>query len=309
MQIPHIPVLQKEVKEVFGDIKNGYIIDCTVGYAGHSLALLEQNKDIRLICNDRDKEALEFSKERLKKFKERVIFENLKFSQIVKKYQDFDIKGILADIGVSSLQLDKKERGFGFESDVLDMRMDKNSPLSAYEVVNEYPKEELEYIFKHYGEVREAKKAAEIICKTRAKEPIKSSSSLATLLEKNLKKGKIHPATLVFQAIRIEVNDELGELGELLSSIELSRINHCKIAIISFHSLEDRIVKRTFKEWNKSCICPPDIMKCVCNNNHSIGKILTKKPIKPTSEEIKQNPRSRSSKMRVFYINRNKTNA
>ena len=186
------------------------------------------------------------------------------------------------------------------------MRMDQNSSLSAYDVVNRYSKSELEDIFRDYGEIREYKKIAKLICDARERSPIRSAKELASLISKNIPKRKIHPATLVFQAIRIEVNDELGELGRLLESIKNSGIDKCKVAIISFHSLEDRIVKRTFRDWARSCICPPELMRCECGNSHALGKVLTKKPITPRAEEIKENPRSRSSKMRVFYINRGK---
>ncbi len=300
MKTPHIPVLLDEVKSVFNDIEDGYIVDCTLGYGGHSEAILNLNEKTKLICIDQDKEAIKYSKKRLEKFSDRIIFENNKFSKVIQKYQDKKIKGILADIGVSSLQLDKVDRGFGFNSFSLDMRMNQEDALSAYEVVNHYPKIKLEEIFKNYGEIRESKKIANIICKYREKKPIQSARELADIIEKNFKRGKIHSATLVFQAIRIEVNDELGELDGLLESIRNSKLYDCKVVVITFHSLEDRIVKRTFKEWSKNCICPPESYKCECGNNHSFGKILTKKPITPTKEEIKQNPRSRSSKMRVF---------
>jgi len=301
---PHIPVLYNEVVEVFSDLKSGYIIDCTLGYGGHSEALLKNLSNIKLIGIDQDSEALEFSKKRLKSFKKRVVFEKGRFSSVIKNHLHKDIKGILADIGVSSLQLDKKDRGFGFESDILDMRMDKDQMLSAKEVVNNYSKEQLEEIFRDYGEIREYKKVADIIVKSRQKKPIESARELASLIEKNFKRGRIHSATLVFQAIRIEVNDELGELANLLESIKNASLEHCKVAIITFHSLEDRIVKRTFKEWAKKCICPPDIYRCECGGNHNIGKIITKKPIIASKNEIKANPRSRSAKMRVFEIDK-----
>ncbi len=302
MKIPHIPVLLDEVKEVFNKIKSGYIIDCTVGYGGHSEAILEQNSSVNLICCDQDITAIDFSKKRLEKYQNRIIFENDKFSNIISKYLHLPIRGIIADIGVSSLQLDDKDRGFGFDSNTLDMRMDKSSKLNAYEVVNSYSKEDLEDILRDYGEVREYKKAAKIICEARKNSEIKSSHQLSSLFKNFPSKKGINPATLVFQAIRIEVNDELGELAKLLESIEKAGLNDCLVAIISFHSLEDRIVKRVFKEFAKSCICPIGVMKCGCGNNHSLGKILTKKPIIPSKEEIKLNTRSRSSKMRVFYI-------
>jgi len=299
LNIPHKPVLLEEVKEVFKECKDGYIVDCTVGYGGHSEALLEQNRDVKLICCDQDKEAIEFSKKRLAKFCDRVIFENARFSTVVKKHEYLPIRGILADIGVSSLQLDKKERGFGFFSPTLDMRMNPNSSLSASEVVNGYSLEELEEIFREYGQMRDYKRAAKLVVENR---PFKSAKELAEAFKKIGGKPKIHPATLPFQAIRIEVNDELGELSELLESIYSSKLENCLVAIISFHSLEDRIVKKTFKFWAENCRCMPGVMKCECGNNHSIGKVVTKKPIVPSKEELKLNPRSRSSKMRVFKI-------
>ena len=299
MNIPHIPVLLEEVKKTFSDINDGYIVDCTVGYGGHSEALLEQNPNIKLICCDQDAEAIEFSKKRLEKYKDRVIFEYAKFSTVIEKYAKYPIRGVLADIGVSSLQLDKSSRGFGFESETLDMRMNPKSPKSAKNVVNEYSQSELEMILREYGEMRDFKRVAKTIIDNR---PHESSRELASILKKLGGKPKIHPATLPFQAIRIEVNDELGQLNELLESIYTSKLTNCLVAIISFHSLEDRIVKKTYKLWTKSCICPAGVMRCECGNDHSLGKIVTKKPIIPTKEEEKQNPRSRSSKMRVFQL-------
>ncbi len=302
MNVPHIPVLLTQTLEAFSSIDEGYIVDCTLGYGGHSEALLEQNPRIKLIGCDQDEEALAFSKKRLERFGERVIFEHGNFATVIAKYAHLPIRGILADIGVSSLQLDKKERGFAFDSDVLDMRMNPHNALSAYEVVNHYPKVELEFILREYGEIHEYKKMAQIICEARAKEPIKSAKELSRLAEKVGGKKSIHPSTLLFQAIRIEVNDELGVLTKLLESIKNADFRQCIVGIISFHSLEDRIVKQTFKLWSQNCICPPDVMRCMCGNNHSLGKLLTKKPIEATSSEMKKNPRSRSAKLRVFEI-------
>ncbi|RBQ31428.1 16S rRNA (cytosine(1402)-N(4))-methyltransferase [Arcobacter sp. FW59] len=297
MQIPHIPVLYDEVLNSFKDIKSGYIIDCTTGFAGHSGGLLKQNNDIRLICNDQDDEALSFSQNRLKEFENRVVFNKGNFENVIEKFKDYPIKGILADIGVSSLQLDKEERGFGFNSQTLDMRMDQTKSLDAATVVNTYSQIELEKILKEYGEVREYKKVASLIVENR---PFYSSKELAEFFYKKLSKGKIHPATLIFQAIRIEVNDELGVLERLFKSLEEAKLKDCIVSIISFHSLEDRIVKNYFKKWSQSCICPPNVFRCECGNNHALGKIITKKPIIATDFEIKQNPRSRSSKLRIF---------
>ena len=284
--IPHIPVLYNEVLDCFKDINKGYIIDCTTGYAGHSSGLLNQNSSVKLICNDQDDEALNFSKNRLKDFE-----------NIIKKFENYPIRGVLADIGVSSLQLDKLDRGFSFNSENLDMRMNQNQSLDASTVINSYSQVELENIFKEYGEIREYKKIASLIVQNR---PFYSAKELAEFFYNKLPKGKIHPATLIFQAIRIEVNDELGVLDRLFKSMEEAKLKDCIVAIISFHSLEDRVVKNYFKKWSENCICPKDAFRCECGKNHSLGEIITKKPIIATNFEIKQNPRSRSAKLRVF---------
>ena len=302
-KIPHIPVLFNEVIETFKNLKDGYIIDCTLGYGGHSLGILESNPNIKLICNDQDDEALNFSKNRLKEYEDRIIFSKGNFKGVIEKYKDKNIVGILADIGVSSLQLDKNERGFGFTSETLDMRMNQNQDLSAKEVVNEYSQTDLEKIFKEYGEVKEYKKVASLIVQNR---PFSTAKELADFLSKKMFKGKLHPATLPFQGIRIEVNNELGVLEELFKQIENAGFSSTTVAIISFHSLEDRIVKQVFKQWTMRCICPPHIERCECGNNHQKGKVLTRKPIIPTAKEIKINARSRSSKMRVFKFEANR---
>ncbi|WP_066404772.1 16S rRNA (cytosine(1402)-N(4))-methyltransferase RsmH [Aliarcobacter cryaerophilus] len=295
--IPHIPVLYNEVLDYFKDINKGYIIDCTTGYAGHSSGLLNQNSSVKLICNDQDDEALNFSKNRLKYFENRVEFNKGNFENIIKKFENYPIRGVLADIGVSSLQLDKLDRGFSFNSENLDMRMNQNQSLDASTVINSYSQVELENIFKEYGEIREYKKIASLIVQNR---PFYSSKELAEFFYNKLPKGKIHPATLIFQAIRIEVNDELGVLDRLFKSMEEAKLKDCIVAIISFHSLEDRVVKNYFKKWSENCICPKDAFRCECGKNHALGKIITKKPIIATNLEIKQNPRSRSAKLRVF---------
>jgi len=302
VNIPHIPVLLEDVKTAFAAVDDGYIIDCTLGYGGHSEALLEQNNHINLIGCDQDEEALRFSQERLMRFGNRVMFEHGNFATVLQKYQHLPIRGILADIGVSSLQLDKKERGFAFDSDVLDMRMNPQQQRSAYDVINHYSQEALECVLREYGEIHEYKKMAQIICDARVKAPIQSAKALSKLVEKLGSKKKLHPSTLLFQAIRIEVNDELGVLTTLLESIKNAHLEHCVVGIISFHSLEDRIVKQTFKLWSQNCICPPEVMRCMCGNHHSIGKIISKKPIEASSSELKKNPRSRSAKLRIFEI-------
>jgi len=304
LKSPHIPVLRDEIIELFSDVDGGYIVDCTVGYGGHSEAILSANPNINMICIDQDEEAINFSKERLKKFGDRVQFAKGRFSEVIGEFDNYDIRAILADIGVSSLQLDKKSRGFSFMSESLDMRMDSNSPLDASIVVNSYSQKDLEKIFREYGEVREYKKMASLIVLERLKKPFESAKELSDFLSKHFYAKKIHPATLAFQAIRIEVNNELGELKTLLQKVKNLQLNKCLVAIISFHSLEDRIVKQSFKEWSNSCICPPEAMRCLCGGDHQIGRVISKKPIIPTGEEIARNPRSRSSKLRVFKISR-----
>ncbi|MCD6191215.1 MAG: 16S rRNA (cytosine(1402)-N(4))-methyltransferase RsmH [Sulfurimonas sp.] len=302
--IPHIPVLYREVIDTFKDIESGIVIDCTMGYGGHSSMILESNPNIKLIAIDQDQTAIDFSTERLAAFGDRVSIKKGRFSSVIqdilREVDASEIKGVLADIGVSSLQLDQKDRGFSYESDNLDMRMDRDASLTAQTVVNEYSKKELETIILEYGELRNYKKiASEIV----AKRPFSSAKELSDALKSDMPRGKkIHPATLLMQAIRIEVNDELGELKSLLSSLKNARLPDAKIAIISFHSLEDRIVKQAFASWSKSCICPQEAMRCTCGNDHQLGKILTKKPLMAKDDELKENVRSRSAKMRVFQM-------
>lgn len=304
--IPHIPVLYKEVIETFEDLKNGVIIDCTMGYGGHSSMILDANPNIRLIGIDQDQTAIDFSTKRLEKYGERVSIRKGRFSTVIKEIlrevNATQIKGILADIGVSSLQLDQKDRGFSYESENLDMRMDKDASLSASNVVNEYSKTELEKILLEYGELRNYKKIADVIVQNR---PFTSAKELGASVKPHMPRGKkIHPATLLMQAIRIEVNDELGELKSLLRNIEEAELPEARVAIISFHSLEDRIVKKEFSKWSKSCICPAEAFRCTCGNNHQLGKVITKKPIMAKEDELKENKRSRSAKMRVFQMDR-----
>lgn len=302
--IPHIPVLYREVIEAFQTIDKGIIIDCTMGYGGHSSMILDANENIKLIAIDQDQTAIDFSTKRLAKYGDRVSIRKGRFSQVIKdileEVNPDEIKGILADIGVSSLQLDQKARGFSYESENLDMRMDKDAPLSADDVVNNYSQKELEHILLEYGELRNYKKIASKIIQNR---PFTSAKELSDTLKPDMPHGKkIHPATLLMQAIRIEVNDELGELKSLLKSLEDARFPDAKIAIISFHSLEDRIVKQTFSKWSKSCICPAEAFRCECGNNNQLGKIISKKPIMAQDDELKENVRSRSAKMRIFKM-------
>ena len=276
-----------------------------MGYGGHTSLLLDALPDRTLIGIDQDPTAIAFSTQRLSVYGDRVEIRQGRFSVVAEALmgeKSDQICGILADIGVSSLQLDQRERGFSYESENLDMRMDPNAPLSAYEVVNEYGQHALEKILREYGEVTNARIVAETIVKKR---PFESAKELSNAIFHLMPKGKkIHPSTLVMQAIRIEVNDELGELTRLLDAIEKSVLKKLRVGIITFHSLEDRIVKQRFVTWAKNCICPDDAMRCTCGNNHSIGKVITKKPLTAQEDELRANSRSRSAKLRIFEINR-----
>jgi 16S rRNA (cytosine1402-N4)-methyltransferase len=297
LNIPHIPVLLNETISLFSQMNDGYFIDCTLGFGGHSEAILKNFPNIKLIGIDQDIEALEFAKNRLKSFSDRVEFINGRASEVLANLpKDLQIAGILADIGVSSYQLDNKDRGFTFDSDELDMRMDKSRDFSAKDVVNFYSKEDLEKLLREYGECRRYKKVANAII---SKRPLKSNRELADILGKLGIKNKKTLAK-IFQAIRIEVNNELGELKNLLENVKKIVKKGTILGIITFHSLEDRIVKNTFKEWSKKCICPPEAIKCECEGNNNIGVVLTKKPLIASNEEIKINPRSRSAKLRGF---------
>jgi 16S rRNA (cytosine1402-N4)-methyltransferase len=300
---PHVPVLLDAVLQSFAHCSNGYIVDCTLGYAGHSSALLDQNRQIALVGIDRDDEALAFSQERLNMFTGRFQLYKGTFAQMFSALEEEPIVGVLADFGVSSLQLDKMDRGFSFESETLDMRMDQSATLTAHEVVNHYPVEKLTYIFQAYGEIAQAQKLADEIIKVRTHTPITSGKVLSHIAKKVLYTGgKIHPATLMFQAIRIEVNDELGQIEGLLDALEEIQPTAATVSLITFHSLEDRLVKNRFKQWAKQCICDSHAMRCACGKNHALGKVLTKKPIVADQEELRMNPRSRSAKLRCFQF-------
>lgn len=318
---PHIPVLLGHVIDTFDRIfmpthklyiqKNLYtnatkvLIDCTLGFGGMSSALLRRYDDLHIIGIDRDIQALEYNQEAMKEFGERFQMRHGDFGTMLPKViseveQDgMQLCGILADIGVSSYQLDNHERGFSFHSGELDMRMDTTQTLSADTIINTYSKYELEQIFKDYGEIREHKKLTQLILQERKNKKLKSEHLQNIALQIHTK-GKIHPATLIYQALRIAVNDELGQLQSLLSACK--NLHNVLLCIISFHSLEDRIVKDSMKQWAKSCICDEVSFKCTCGNNHAKGFSLYKKPLIADSNELASNKRARSAKLRSFYF-------
>ncbi len=314
MHTPHIPVLLNEVLKSFdmlsediSNFANGYFVDCTLGYAGHSQAILKTYPHINHIGIDRDDEALEFSKNRLSNYSDRSKLYKGTFATVFPTLEESPIVAVLADFGVSSLQLDKKERGFAFDSNTLDMRMDANAPLTAFDVVNGYSREKLEYILDNYAEVKLYKKLTSAIIEARVSKPINSAKELSQIVKSVIPVGgKIHPATLAFQGIRIEVNNELGEIEGLLDALEQRHTKGEVVSLISFHSLEDRLVKNRFKKWANRCICDSLAIRCTCSRDNALGKALSSKPIIASKEEIKLNPRSRSAKLRSFRFAKTK---
>ena len=301
---PHVPVLLDTVLESFSDRDDGVLVDCTLGYAGHSEALLRAHPHLRLVGIDRDPEALAFSEKRLEPFRDRVELLHGSFSTLLPQIlATRKVSALLADFGVSSLQLDKMNRGFSFESETLDMRMDPTQGRSAREVVNEASADRLEYIFREYGEVRQAGRLARAIVEARTRAPIQSGRELAEImLQVFPRQGRIHPATQPFQAIRIEVNDELGEIERLLSALEEYPPAGAVVSLITFHSLEDRLVKSRFRRWSQRCICPPEAIRCSCGGDHALGRVLNKKPHTAEAAELKSNSRARSAKLRSFQF-------
>lgn len=302
MQI-HIPVLKDEIIKLFKNLDNGYYLDATLGYAGHACAILENNSNLNIYACDQDDEAINYSKEKLKKFNKDIQIFKTNYKNVFNFIKDTSkIRAVLADIGVSSLQLDKDDRGFSFESSELDMRMNTSNPLDAKEVINHYSKEKLSKIFQDYAELPE-KLSDDIALNIIKNRPINSCKDLSRVIgNAKLNNRNVTLKTLIFQAIRIEVNNELGVLKNFLGQVK--NLKDCLVCIITFHSLEDKIVKETFKKWASDCICDKFAIKCECGNNHSLGKIITKKPIEPSKEEIKLNSRSSCAKLRVFYLSK-----
>jgi len=312
----HIPVLEKEIVHTFSYLSNlkcGIFVDGTAGAGNHSIAIARSDKNRRpraeFIAIDKDESAIKLSKRNIKKeglsdcFKfVHDDFKNIK--SILEKAEVDRIDGALLDLGVSSMQLDDSSRGFSFKNtDVdLDMRMDQSQTFSAKDVVNGYSKFDLLKIIRDYGEEKHAKRITDNIVVSRKENPIKTVGDLLKILEQSIPKkeqfGKIHYATRTFQAIRIETNSELDRLREAIIDFCDVLSSGSKLAIISFHSLEDRIVKQTFFDLANPCKCPRE-MPCICNKKTSI-RIITRKPIIASDKEIKNNPRSRSAKLRII---------
>ena len=308
-EFSHVPVLFDECMEALNIRPDGIYVDCTAGGGGHSEGILDRLGEKGLLISlDKDDEALAACRAKA----ERRGASNWKtvksdFSGIAEVLDDMNIEnvdGILADLGVSSHQIDTAERGFSYASDgPLDMRMDKTQKLSAYEVVNTYDKERLEQIFRLYGEERYAGRISEGIVRDRKQEPfdstLKLAGKIASYMPAKARNEDQHPARRCFQAIRIEVNGELDSVRTLLREGPKRLSDGGRMAVISFHSLEDRIVKEEFRTLQDPCICPKDLPRCVCGRK-SMGKVITRKPVTATEEELKRNNRSHSAKLRIF---------
>lgn len=307
MEFHHVSVLLNECIENLKIKPDGVYVDCTMGGAGHSKEIVKKLSDKGLFIGfDQDKNAINTAKERLSEYESRVKFVHSNFENIkeeLEKIGVYKIDGVLADLGVSSHQLDEAERGFSYMQDApLDMRMDVRCEFSAYDVVNTYTEDELTKIIKDYGEDNWAKRIAKFIVEERVNKPIETTGELVDIIKKAIpKKARIdgpHPAKRTFQAIRIEVNNELGVITKMINDASSIMNEGGRICIITFHSLEDRIVKNAFKYLASDCICPQHLPICQCNKESEV-KIITRKPILPSNEEIEVNPRSRSAKLRV----------
>ncbi len=302
----HTPVLLRECIDGLNIRPDGFYVDGTLGRGGHSEKIAERLTTGTLLAIDRDETALREAEERLKRFGTRVRLRKADFRDLGRVLDSEGVEaadGMLFDLGVSSPQLDEGERGFSYKTDApLDMRMDRDAPLTAYEVVNGWSYEELKRILYEYGEERNAPKIAAAIVRRREKEPIRTTLELAELIRSAQPaaslREKQHPAKRSFQAIRIAVNDELGALREMLP-VAMERLRPGgRLCVISFHSLEDRIVKNAIRARENGCTCPPEFPVCVCGFQRTM-RTVTKKPIVPQETEMEQNPRARSAKLRI----------
>lgn len=301
----HLPVLFDETIAYLINNPGGIYVDCTVGGGGHLQGLLQRlNPEARVVALDRDLNTLE---ETRMKFQNdpRVVFVHEDFRHLNRVLGDYNltkVDGIMLDLGVSSFQLDLEERGFSFHDNArLDMRMNRQDQLSAWDVVNTYDESDLVRIIYQYGEEKYARSIASKIIKTRREKPIDTTLELAELIKASVPasyKREKHPARKTFQALRIEVNDELGAIEAVLPQAIESLNPGGRLCVITFHSLEDRIVKH-FMQWEaRTCVCPPGLPVCTCNHQARL-EILTRKPVQPSPEECQRNPRSRSAKLRA----------
>ena len=306
MEFLHKPVLLDECIEALNIRPDGVYVDGTLGRAGHSREIAQRLTTGRLICIDRDMAAIDAAKTRLAPWMDRVTLIHSNFSELGDVLQEAGVTGVdgmLFDLGVSSPQLDDASRGFSYMQDApLDMRMDLDAPLSAYEVVNTWSGEELRRILYEYGEERYAPAIARAIVRARENAPVKTTLELVDLIKSAMPpaalREKQHPAKRSFQAIRIAVNGELDALPPMLKAASDTLNPGGRLAVITFHSLEDRIITRTMRDLARGCTCPPEFPVCICGNRPKM-KVLTRKPIVSGAAELNENPRARSAKLRV----------
>lgn len=303
----HTPVLLKESIKYLRPMEDGIYIDATLGLGGHTESILEASDyNCRVVAFDVDDQTLAMTSRRLDTYKDNISFVNKNFICIDKVLSEMGITqvdGIIADIGTSSYQLESGGRGFSFlREEPLDMRMDPGLQFTAYDLINEMNYDELTSLLFKLGEESFSKQIVKSIIKYRKSNPIKTSTELSAIVSNSIPKKfhpkRIHPATKTFQALRIAVNNELENLKTFIDKAVKLLKPGARLVIISFHSLEDRIVKRSFKYYSSSCICPPDLPACACSKKSEL-KILTKTPVTPSQSELADNPRSRSAKMRV----------
>ncbi len=309
MGFSHVTVLLNETIEGLNVKSDGIYVDGTLGGGGHSFKILQLLDTGKVIGIDQDQDALNAASKRLSIFGDRFVPAHSNFENVVDVLAELGIEkidGMCLDLGVSSYQLDEAERGFSYMNDgALDMRMDQTSDFTAWDVVNTYSEGELFRVIRDYGEENWASRIAKFIVEARAEKSIETTYELVEIIKHAIpakaRKDGPHPAKRTFQAIRIEVNNELRIIEKTIEDAVSVMNKGGRIAIITFHSLEDRIVKNTFKKLAEGCICPKELPVCVCNNKPKI-KIITKKPILPSAEELENNPRARSAKLRVAQV-------
>ena len=287
--------------------RGGIFVDATIGEGGHAEAILKASPQNTVIGIDCDREIIERAQERLAPYGERITLIHDNFVHLPPILRDRAIEGVdglLFDLGISSFHFEEEKRGFGFHRDgPLDMRMDTRKKLTAYDIVNHFPLKDIETILRRYGEERWAKRIAKTIGQERQRGSIKNTGALADIVSRAIPSKyhprRIHPATKTFLALRIAVNEELKKLEETLNDAPLLLTQGGRIGVISFHSLEDRIVKETFKKMGSACICPPSLPQCICGGKQQVLQVITKHPLTPRAEEVRDNPRARSAKLRV----------
>ena len=307
MEFKHVSVLLHESVDALNIRKNGVYVDGTLGGGGHSYEILSREPSIKLIGIDRDIEAVKSASKRLEVFGDRVDIANDNFSSVLSILRERNIEaidGAVLDLGVSSYQLDNAERGFSYMHDApLDMRMNRSDTKTALDVVNTYSADALARVFYEYGEEKWSKRIAEFIVKKRAEKPLETTFELVDIIKSAIpakaRQEGGHPAKRVFQAIRIEVNGELKILEQALRDFVSVLKSGGRFAVITFHSLEDRIVKQTFQDLASGCVCPKDFPVCVCGRKPTV-KVISRKPVLPDKAELQENPRSKSAKLRII---------